>query len=296
MFNRLMFWRKSSSLPQIGLFLGLDKAWVYVPQTANTPIRTEELDYQSNGWDSLFAQIADDFGHCELSIVLSPKLYQLLIADKPAVEGDELASALLWSIKDMVSIPVHNIHLDYFESPITNSSKLQVVVADKAMLSKLCASAQDYKLTIANIGVEELTLSNLFVSDKHAHMIVCLVPGQDLLLAVVREGALYMQRHVRGFGELYKMNAEQLSYGIADNLTLEMQRSMDYFESLLHQSPVASIELLMDGEVNALAQLLTPNFNQPVNVIEKMSVETTLAMLAYSECTRAANVSEASDE
>lgn len=61
--------------------------------------------------------------------------------------------------------------------------------------------------------------------------------------------------------------------GMADDLSLELQRSMDYFESQLHQAPVSSIELLINGQAEKLAELISVNFNQEVNAIIAESVE-----------------------
>jgi MSHA biogenesis protein MshI len=73
---------------------------------------------------------------------------------------------------------------------------------------------------------------------------------------------------------------------VADNLSLEIQRSMDFFESQLRQPPVASIDLLVQGETDALAKAVAVNFNQPVKVVDCDQVGAKMAELAFSEWQR----------
>jgi len=136
------------------------------------------------------------------------------------------------------------------------------------------------------INIEEMAVTNLFTEEAQARLVLSHISGQELLLTVVRQGELFMQRRVRGFNQLDSVSAEDLAFGLADNLSLELQRSMDYFESQLRQAPVASIELLINGHVGKLAELVSANFNQKVNAIEVDSVETKMAALALAEFNR----------
>lgn len=285
--GRLAFWQNKAITTDLGVYVCADKLWVYAPATEHYAEQWVTFELQHEQWLMAFAELARVFPHARLQLLLASGPYQLLVADKPNVAPEELPQALLWSVKDMVTLPVPQIHLDYFESPLP-SGKINVVVVEKDKLINMVQAIHAHGLSIAGISIEELAMTNLFVDDNQARLVVSHYSGHDLLLTVVKQGQLYMQRRVRGFMQLDKAEVDELNYGLADNLSLEIQRSMDYFESQLRQAPVASIELLIDGAADALAKLVSTNFNQAVNVIEKNAVGACMAGLAFYELSRGA--------
>ncbi|MBB1269636.1 biogenesis protein MshI [Shewanella sp. SR44-3] len=283
--KKLSFWKTSNTDLTLGVFIAQSSLSVYQAEQEQRPEKSLTIPCVDGDWSKAFAAITAQFGTAQLEIVLANHYYQLVTADKPNVADDELSQALLWSVKDMVSEPVTNIHLDYFESSAVGG-KLNVVVAQKNVLSQLAIACDDNGLIISGISIEELAFSNLSVNDSLAHLVVNHLPDKELLLTVIKQGELMMQRRVRGFAKLHLAKSDELTMGIADNLSLEIQRSMDYFESQLRQAPVAAIELLMDGESQVLAQLLAANFNQKITAVAHASMDTQLAKFALAEQAR----------
>ncbi|MGE4259675.1 MSHA biogenesis protein MshI [Shewanella sp.] len=281
---KMPFIKPRQAAAPTGIFLGTEALWVYRSGTATAPYNA--CYPHSQNWSSLFHSLATELGPAAMQLVLCPTYYQLVIADKPAVPPEEIPQALLWSVKDMVAMPPQNIHLDYFESPLANSNKLQVVITDKTELTTIVQSADAAGMNFAGISVEELMPTNLFADESHARLVISHVPGEEVLLTVVRGGELCMHRRIRGFRELDTVGVEALRLGVADNLSLEIQRSMDFFESQLRQPPVASIDLLVQGETDALAKAVAVNFNQPVKVVDCDQVGAKMAELAFSEWQR----------
>ncbi|MFQ6371866.1 MSHA biogenesis protein MshI [Shewanella sp. YIC-542] len=278
------FFKSSRTAVPTGVFLGADQAWVY---RAQADAQAQSACYpHSCDWSVLFGDIAADFGPSQMELVLSPAFYQLITADKPSVADDEIAQALLWAVKDMVAIAPQNIHLDYFESPLVSQRKLQVVITDKTQLGALVQGADASGMRFAGISVEEMMPTHLLDNDPHARLVISHVPSEDVLLTVVRGGELCMHRRLRGFQELDSLNADSLGLGVADNLSLEVQRSMDFFESQLRQPPVASIELLVQGPQAALVTAIAANFNQPVHGVDCEQVGAKMAQLALMELQR----------
>ena len=284
--DRFAFWQQKMFPINIGVYVCTDKLWVYAPAQDTKIEQWQSFELKSENWSAGFSAVAKSFPNAQLQLILASGLYQLLLTDKPNVDVAELPQALLWSVKDMVTLPVPQIHLDYFEPPLV-SNKINVVVVDKTKLISMVQAIHEQNLQLIGISIEELATTNLF-DDNQARLVVSHNSGQELLLTVVKQGQLYMQRRVRGFTHLDKALAEELAYGMADNLSLEIQRSMDYFESQLRQDPVSSIELLTDGAVDVLATLISENFNQSVNVINKSCVGARMAQLAFAECSRGA--------
>ena len=50
----------------------------------------------------------------------------------------------------------------------------------------------------------------------------------------------------RGYENLASFSQEELKMGVVDNLSLEIQRSMDYFESQLRQGPVKKVYISLN--------------------------------------------------
>ncbi|QBF83319.1 biogenesis protein MshI [Shewanella maritima] len=285
-FEKLAFWQTHSASGELGVFVS--ESAIYVYQAAKNDAPEQAVTYEvSNGqWRDAFEAMKSQFGAAKLQIILSDGLYQLLQADKPNVEPSEVNQALIWQIKDMVTEPVTNIHLDYFESPVTNNDKVNVVICSREFLVELAVICDDLGFSVNGISIEELALRHLFKDDSMAHLLVMHLPEQELLLSVVKAGQLLMHRRIRGFNQLDTVKAEELGYGMADNLSLEIQRSMDYFESQLRQPPVSSIKLLVGGEAARLTELVAANFNQTVQEVEHQGVANFVAKLAMHELVR----------
>ncbi|GGB62865.1 biogenesis protein MshI [Shewanella inventionis] len=284
--SKLAFWKSSNATGDIGVFVADSSLWVCKPQKGTSTHVITQIPVTKHNWNQAFEKVKDQFGHVRMQLVLSYAHYQLLQADKPNVEPAEIAQALIWAVKDMVSEPVGNIHLDYFESSIIPSAKVNVVVTSRELMMQIVSACEVNGLTIAGISIEELVLRHILPNDNMAHMMVAHLPQQELLLMVVKADEVLMQRRVRGFNQLNNATYQELQQQIADNLSLEVQRSMDYFESQLRQAPVASITIAADGDSSALANLLGANFNQKVHAANHDGISGLLALLALQELTR----------
>ena len=284
--SKLTFWKPSKITGDVGVFITDSSLWVCKAQKGTSANTISSIPVLKHNWHQAFEQLKAQFGPVRMQLVLSYAHYQLLQADKPNVEPTEISQALIWAVKDMVSEPVGNIHLDYFESSIIPSAKLSVVVTSRELLMQLVSACETNNLTVVGISIEELALRHMLPNDSMAHMLVAHLPQQELLLMVVKAGEVLMQRRVRGFNQLNKATYEELQQGIADNLSLEIQRSMDYFESQLRQAPVTSITIAVEGDSNALANLVGQNFNQKVHAQTHDGISGLLAQLALQELTR----------
>ena len=284
--SKLAFWQTSQFMGNVGVFIASNSLWVCKPQQGQLAPVISQFLVQKNNWPQAFEALKSQFGRVRVQLVLSQQYYQLLQVEKPNVEPGEVTQALIWSVKDMVSEPVTDIHLDYFESSFISSSKVNVVVSSRQFLMQLASACDANGLDIVGISIEELALSHVLAHDNMAHMLVAHLPQQELLLLVVKAGEVLMQRRVRGFNHLDKATLEELKQGLADNLSLEIQRSMDYFESQLRQAPVGSISILVEGDSSSLANLVSANFNQKVVAVTHDGVSNLLAQLALQELAR----------
>ncbi|WP_169902812.1 MSHA biogenesis protein MshI [Paraferrimonas sedimenticola] len=283
MLRRLQFWKSGASAKKAGLYLGVDSLTAYLAPGTDTPAVVEQFKVLEDDFDGAMKAAAEATGAVHAALVLAPPHYQIVTLDRPKVANDELAPALLWAIKDLVTLSVDDIHYDYFSAPVVSSNKVNVVIVSKSWLSKVLQSAADHQINISHVVIEELALTHLFSGEESARMLLSQLPEQEMLLTVVKDGELYLQRRLRGFNQLANAQSSELEQDVADRLSLEVRRSMDFFESQLRQPPVSSINLLLSHQGDALQPLLNQNFNQAVEQVPAESVAPIMARMALME-------------
>ena len=91
-------------------------------------------------------------------------------------------------------------------------------------------------------------------------MLVSHQSGQDLAVQILQQGNLCFSRRLRGFNRLDQYSLDEMQQGVFDNLLLELQRSIDYFEGQLKQAPVREIALLLsNSNQTGVVQLFVQN-------------------------------------
>lgn len=204
-------------------------------------------------------------------LVLSANDYQLVQVDKPQVPENEVVNALKWQIKDLVSYSPTDIILDYFDGPTgqAGSQKLNVVCASKALLQKLVDGFAKTEAPIKQISIEEFAFTALLPKSDEACILVCQQPNEEVHILIVKQGILYFHRRLRGFSQIGERSTEELSFGILDSLSVEIQRSSDYFERQLKQAPIRAIKVLLPVEHEGfIARKLAENSNVAVELLE----------------------------
>ena len=206
-------------------------------------------------------------GQCHL--VLANAHSQIVQVDKPNVPVDEMNAALKWQIKDLVSIAPENMVLDYFDGPILagGHEKINVVCVAKNDLIELVTAFTDEQLQIDSITTEEFAFASLLPVQQDAVLLVCQQPNEEINILIVKNGQLFFSRRLRGFAQIATKSEDELTMGVVDALSLEIQRSTDYFERQLKQAPIKAIEVLLPIDKEAfLARKLAENTNVEVKL------------------------------
>lgn len=220
-------------------------------------------------------------------VALSAGSYQLLQVDKPAVADDEINQALQWSIRDVIS-GSEELVVDYFDAPVTSAgvTKLNVIAAPKPVIKNIAQALFDADLPIAGISVADLATCELLPGADEAVMTLIQQAGQEICLNIVRNGQLFFTRRLKGYENLSNFSERELEMGVVDNLSVEVQRSMDFFESQLRQAPVKKILIGLDYAHQAtLADLMQKLMFMPVEVLSPdvaRSVDTDLKAASYT--------------
>ena len=204
-------------------------------------------------------------------LVLNETQSQVVQIDKPSLPDNEMNSALKWQIKDLVSIAPNNMVLDYYDAPLLagGKDKINVVCASLDELKNLVEATEQGALKVSAITTQEFAFSNLLPPQKDANLLVCQQPNEEIVLLIVKEGKIYFQRRLRGFSQIAHKTAEELSFSVIDDISLEIQRSTDYFERQLKQAPIKGIKVLLPIELEAVfVEKLAENSAVPVTLLE----------------------------
>lgn len=216
------------------------------------------------GW----AEAADKIGPSRIQLVLTAGHYQVIAIDRPAVPDEELVQALPFAVRDLATIPLTRMQLDYFQLAANPADRdaLQVVVSDRDVLTKLVQHADAAELQLDTISTEELGLVSLLPNSSRPQILLWHLTDQPLKLLIAQDGKLLFSRNIRGFNQLDSLTELELDMGLFDALQLELQRSMDYLERQLRQPPADSFGLMVPKQHRELlAQKLEESFGLPVH-------------------------------
>ncbi len=198
------------------------------------------------------------------NIAMNSGAYQLLLGEAPKVPAEELAEALRWRVKDLIQFPIADAVIDAFllpeDSARGTSRMAYAVVVQRNHLSQLIGHAKAAQLALSAIDIPELVLRNLAQAccdTKRGIALIKLAAGGGSL-HIIRDGNLYLSRQ---FSLAY--NGGLLDDLPAEALVLELQRSLDYFERQMRQTPPSHVYLC--GE-NITSDKLTAEIRNSLSV------------------------------
>lgn len=182
--------------------------------------------------------------------------YQLLLVEAPDVEATELKAAIRWRIKDLIDFHIDDAVVDVVAIPAQDRGRarmMYVVAARAPRIRERVAVIEDAGLELVSIDIEELALRNLAaLADTDGRGVCLLWFGADHgCIVVVRDGELYLARRLEtGCTELFSAaqhgdpDAGALGAPLTaalDHVTLELQRSLDYYDSHFSLPPIGGI-------------------------------------------------------
>lgn len=221
--------------------------------------------------------------------------YQLLVVETPAVPKSELKDALRWHIKDLIDDPVSDITLDAFDIPAPRGAKgsnvVYVVAAKKEQLNLRSETLQNAGINLQIIDIKELAqrnIANLLSNNKNGVALLSL-DSTSGILTLSKGGELYLNRQLNlglnqvvpaaentptetqsdtGLPEL-NLDSEIANSAIYDYIALELQRSLDYYESNFRQPPIRTLHLAPIAKtLPGFSEYIKDNLNMDVEVVD----------------------------
>jgi len=245
-------------------------------------------------------------GKTPVSSVLTADAYQLQLVEVPNVPADEKLAAVRWRIKDLIDIPLDEAVVEMFEMPrhanAGTAPTAYAVVTRSAEVRQQIDLMQQADLRLDVIDIPELCIRNIAaLLPQDADGVAFLHFAEDRgYLTVTRKGVLHIVRHIdHGLRNLAEAagDALLLQDRIA-GITLEVQRSLDYYESHYDCRPITELVLGPGTGLDALPAALTEQLGLTVTRIaleDLFSVEDELSPEDQGGCLLAVGAALRSD-
>lgn len=192
--------------------------------------------------------------------VVSPGDYQLVQVEAPEVQPAELRAAIRWRLRDVIDFHIDDAVVDVFEIPDQSrraqAKMLFAVAARSAAVQRLVSALAPHARRFDVIDIPELCLRNLsaLLPQDQKGVATLLIGEQFAQLNLTRQGVLYLSRRIeykRGY-DVDESSDDQKSRNIdAGLLALELQRSLDYFESHYDQTPIGDLVIAPGGDAGS---------------------------------------------
>ncbi len=209
--------------------------------------------------------------------VLDPNEYSLLLTEAPNVAPDELRAALRWRVKDLIDFHINDATLDVFDLPGDKTAgrarSMYAVAARSAAIQKRVNLMDAAGINLDVIDIPEMAQRNvaaLLPEDVKGVVLVSFTPGGGLI-TITKQTEIYLSRNI-------EIGLDMLSQGgdtveLFDRVVLEVQRSLDYFDSHFRQAPIGHLALApMPKEIPGLVEHLKNNLSLTVSTVDLMQL------------------------
>ncbi len=213
-----------------------------------------------------------------VSAVAAPDDYQLMQVEAPQVAAAEMRAAIRWKVRDLISFPLDEAVIDIFDLPDparkTQNKMVFALAARSAAVQRLAALVAPRARGFDVIDIPELCLRNLSaLLPQDEAGVAFLAFGHDFAhLLITCRGTLHVMRRIdlsraRSAADVLDLEAApQFDVG---GLALELQRSLDYYENVYDQPPIAELVLApADDRVRALATALARETSVNISLFE----------------------------
>ena len=183
------------------------------------------------------------------NVLLHPSEYQMFLLEAPEVPSQELRDAMRWRIKDMISQPLDDVVIDCLALPEDayrgRTRMVYCAVLEKTRMQHYAQLVRQAGLHMASIDITEMAFRNLgsLAGAEGMNLALLRLRTSEGLICIQNGADLYMARRIeQGLARA----AQDLG-----STTLEIQRSLDYFESQLGKGYINRLMLLpmkQDGE------------------------------------------------
>ncbi len=204
--------------------------------------------------------------------------YRLIVTTRPTVPRDELIDALRWQIKDQTDFDVEEAVIDAFDYPeaLPGDRRVYVVVIHKSSIQYLVDATMNAGLQLNAIDINELSVGNLlipqliddqsiaFISQQEKGVVLSCFLGKEFAFSRLLSGTYFSQA---SDDDDFKLDDDDEQ--VNEHLLLEIQRTIDYYESQVARQAITRILLPDYGGVSQrLMDLLKESVDAKVEFLK----------------------------
>ncbi len=215
-----------------------------------------------------------------LTSVLSTGSYELLLVTLPDVPQNELIEAVRWQIRELLKFPAEEAVIEIFDIPqqsnTGNKPMAYAAVTRRNALRQHVDTIHNAGFKPVAIDIPELCIRNVAARlPQDADGVALLHVGDERsTLTVTRQGVLYLMRHVDiGLNDLLSSKDDTTGASTHSSaVVLEVQRSLDYYESHYDRRPVTELVLAPGANIGRLPDIMREQLGLTVSPLDLASL------------------------
>ena len=218
----------------------------------------------------------------------------LVMLEKPEVANNELRQAVRWRIKDSLSFDINSAIVDVFEIPGQKergrTPLVYVTAAEKEFLKQRIDLLEEQNLEVESIDIAELVMRNIaaLLPEDQQGVALLKLDATKGLMTLTQDSSLYLARNIDvGYNSLLSTNSIlgenpneadglTLEEGMApdqqralDAIVLEVQRSLDYYESHFAKPAINSLVIApLPNEIPGMIKYLASALGLQVRLLD----------------------------
>ena len=259
-FKQLFRKDKAGSDRLLGINLNPNQAvWCLLSQTDQGPQITQthalEQSFASPGQALKALCESAPLPAAPCHVCLGHQYYNLLLVDAPDVPDQELREAVRWKVKDLITQPLEQVVMDVFCLPSDayrgRMNMSYVAVAERPHIQEIVDVCDRAAIDLVGITINELAMAGLAahmdeLQERGAAFLY--LNGQGGTINLIENGCLYLTRTIEmGNGGGVFTGSLDFQQDPVDNLALDVQRSLDYYESQIGKSGITALYLVSDS-------------------------------------------------
>jgi len=231
-----------------------------------------------NVLENLVKQAQLDHSLCVSLVELDD--YSLVMVEAPDVQPEELRAAIRWRIKDLIDFNIDDAVIDVFEVPETKAgrkgSMVYAVVARASRVKQRIEQLLNIGLNLEVVDIPELALRNIaaLLPEDVAGVALVYIGEDKGLITITRQQTLYLSRRLAtGVNALpdtlMQSNDPNAIENWLDGIIVEIQRSLDYYESHFSLAPVSSLVIApLPRELPGLVQYIAAQLDIATRMLD----------------------------
>lgn len=250
---------------------------------------------------------ANDLKDKLTNFVLGAHQYSFVLTEAPEVKDSELLQAMRWKMKDLIEYDIEDATIDCF--PIYGQKErgrqpmAYVVTASTDVLKSYIDTLDECALRLNSIDIPAMSQRNIaqLLPEDEAGVALLVMNEKQGLLTLTRKGELYLARdlevgysHFSGDDKVNSDSGLQLegmppaTQSALDQIVLEVQRSIDYYERYFAQPSINSLVIApMPVSVTGMIEYIASQSGIQVRELDMnllLGVETKMDRQTQSQC------------